>query len=105
MAIISLETFKMLAEIPCDVGGLSPLDGKISKLIEFVEKDFLKIRGIAFAVDTLGAVVYPDNGESIAFEMVQFRLTGGLLTAGDPVLNGYPVSIVGAVERYAVGLL
>lgn len=50
------------------------LDARIATLIPIVEDDYLTIRNKAFETDDEGAIVYPDNSETVAAEMVMYKI-------------------------------
>ena len=90
-------------------------DDVIRMLIPAVENDYLLIRGKAFNLtdDSDEGTDYPENSEVIASEMIAFklnsRLTSGIksehigsysYSKDEKLLNGYPLSIVGLIERF-----
>jgi len=68
--IIELEKFKLLKGI---ADGKN--DAQITALIAVVEDDFVSIRNKEFETDNKGNVVYPKGSESIAFDMINYRLS------------------------------
>lgn len=98
----------------------STYDTQIDLFIPHVEADFLRIRGVAFDLDSNDDIDYPDNAELISAQMIGYLLkTTGFnsgtysdkmsesigsysYSRGGKVesLMGYPLSIVGRIERY-----
>jgi len=91
-------------------------DAKINIALGRAEKDYLAIRGIPFdTVDDEGVTtVYPDQADYTAAEMVCYLCNyaqyqgrgnksesiGDRSETHDDKLRGYPVSIVGTIDRY-----
>ena len=90
-------------------------DIKINMAIRKAEQDYLKIRGIPFEIDD-EEIVYPESADYTAAEMVCYLLgigdyegrgkgsesIGGRAVTFDQKMFGYPVSIIGTIDRYAV---
>jgi len=91
-------------------------DAKINITIARAEKDYLTIRGIPFdTVDDLGVTTsYPTNSDYIAAEMVCYlcnyaqyqgrgqksEALGDRSESHDDKICGYPLSIVGTIDRF-----
>jgi hypothetical protein len=97
-------------------------DSKIDLLIPHIEAAFERIRGIDFDEDSNDVIEYPENAEMIAAEMIGYKLQMSPLTSGafdnkqsetigsysytkgsaitQKMLMGFPISIVGQIERY-----
>lgn len=90
------------------------IDTKISTKITRAEQDYLAIRGLPFDKDALDATVYPTGSSDTAAEMVCYLLELGryqgrgntaetedkIQKTYDAKWNGYPLSIVGCIERF-----
>jgi hypothetical protein len=88
-------------------------DGKINLFLPRCEADYLAIRGIPYSVED-DEIVYPSGADSVAAEMCCFlaglgRYTGrgkiaeslGSRSATyEKMLMGYPMSIIGSIDRY-----
>lgn len=93
-------------------------DELIRALIPQVEADYLLIRNRAFEDDSNDELVYPDNAELVAAQMIGYLLTeqaksGAFLSSErvrsysysinngqDSFKHGYPVNIVRKIKRY-----
>jgi hypothetical protein len=89
------------------------LDAEITMNIARAESDYLRIRGIAFELDD-DAIVYPTSASYVAAEMVCYlsgigriggrgksiESLGGRSSNYEQKILGYPISIVGTIERY-----
>lgn len=100
-------------------------DVKIDALIPKVEADYLLIRNVPFDTDEADNIVYPSGSDVTAVEMISFKIgqsgkkigeAGRVLTAEsidsyrasfanamDKAVIGYPLSIVGNIERFIYG--
>jgi hypothetical protein len=90
------------------------LDDEITLQIDRAELNFLQIRGIDFAKDNNGDIIYPGSADLIAAEMVCYLMgigrfsgrgmqsssLGGRSGQYEAKLFGYPISIVGSIARY-----
>ena len=111
MAIITLAKAKTYLGITTTAS-----DALITLLIPQIEGDFLIIRNAPFDEDSNDDIVYPDNAELVAAQMIGYRIstlqnTSGLksekigsyaYTNADSadLIKGYPKSIVASIERY-----
>ena len=113
MAIVDLETVKTFLQITDDTK-----DDLIEKLIPQVEADFLLIRNREFEDDSNDDLVYPDNAELVASQMIGYMLTeqaqtGNYLSSerirsysysantGEANFQlGYPKNIIKRIKRY-----
>jgi hypothetical protein len=89
------------------------LDAEITMNISRAESDYLRIRGIPFELDD-DEIVYPTSANYVAAEMVcylsgigrlggrgkQIESLGGRSSNYEQKILGYPISIVGTIERY-----
>ena len=87
-------------------------DTSITRMITRAEQDYLQIRGREFETDDYGAVVYPDGADIVGAEMACYLLglyegrglasgsIGGKSSTYEKKIAGYPVSIVGQIDRY-----
>ena len=89
-------------------------DARITLYINKSESDYLLIRGIPYVVDDNDAIVYPDNSNIVAAEMVcylmklgpfqgrgkQSESIGGASDSYDKKIYGYDTSIVGSIDRF-----
>ncbi len=90
------------------------IDTKINAKLTRVEQDYLAIRGLPFDKDALDATVYPTGASDTAAEMVCYLLELGryqgrgntaetedkIQKTYDMKWNGYPLGIVGCIERF-----
>lgn len=90
------------------------LDREITLMIDRAEVDYLRIRGIDFETDDSDATVYPDAADMVAAEMVCYLMgigrlngrgktdeqLGGRRSNYERKIFGYPISIVGNIERF-----
>ena len=86
-------------------------DVEIERYIKRAEQDYKKIRGVAFDSDD-NVTVYPDGADLVSAEMVLYLMgvIEGRGTDSDSLgdrnqsyekkIAGYPVSIVGQIDRY-----
>jgi hypothetical protein len=110
-----------LAEVKSYLGLTdSTYDSFIEANIPRVENTMLIIRNIPWDTDELGNTVYPPGSDAIAAEMIGYKIKTKK-SSGDEVssesidsysvsfnssqskIEGYPVSIVGDIERFADG--
>ena len=91
-------------------------DAKINITLARAEKDYLSIRGIPFEVSPTDGttIIYPTNSDYTAAEMVCYLCNyaqyqgrgqkseglGDRSETHDDKIQGYPLSIVGTIERY-----
>ena len=97
-------------------------DSKIDLLIPHIEAAFERIRGVPFDEDSNDVIEYPENAEMISAEMIGYKLVTSPFTSGtysdkksesigsysytrlngskSEMLMGFPISIVGQIERY-----
>ena len=87
-------------------------DKRIEIFINRAERDYLSIRGRAFDTDDDGNIIYPDGADIVGAEMVCYLLgayegrgknsdgIGGRSNSYEKKIAGYPVSIVGQIDRY-----
>lgn len=106
--IIDLEKYKLLNNIKSDEDDL-----KLRALIEMVESDFLFIRAKAFDKDENSQIIYPENSEAVALDMLNYKLQDmkriGLNSEsiGDYSYSktsspySYPTSIIKRITRFA----
>lgn len=78
MPIITLEKYKILADIPVED---TTQDEKIKAYIDIIESDYLNIRNKPFDTVTNEEtgeqdIIYPSGAEFTAFEMLQYKLNG-----------------------------
>lgn len=110
MSIVSSSEVKTILGI--SVSDIS-LDGFIDMLLPEVEADFLLIRGTPFEKDSDENNVYPSGSKLIAAQMIGWHLEnrksigidsksldGFSETKTKDLLNGYPKSVVGRIERF-----
>lgn len=87
-------------------------DKRIDIFINRAERDYLSIRGRAFETDDDGKTIYPDGADIVGAEMVCYLLgayegrgknsdgIGGRSNSYEKKIAGYPVSIVGQIDKY-----
>jgi hypothetical protein len=95
--------------------GYTTDDALITMYLTKAEKDYLRIRGIAFEIDAdTEETVYPEGSDTTAAEMVCYLLGwgtfegrgvagesfGGKAATFDKKICGYPYSIVGGIDQY-----
>jgi hypothetical protein len=91
-------------------------DAKINLMIPRAESDYLKIRGVPFDLSEVDGttIIYPDSASLTAAEMVCYlchyalyqgrgeksESLGDKSESHDEKICGYPVSIVGTIDRF-----
>ena len=95
----------------------STYDARIDLLIPHIEADFEAIREASFEEDSNDDIIYPDNAERIASEMIAYKIStvglnngqyndkqsesiGGYSYTRGKYINGYPEHIVSGIEKY-----
>jgi len=115
MAIVTRRTVKEFLQITSDT-----YNNMIDMFIPMVEKDFEIIQNRPFDIDSNDDTEYPDNAEYIVSQMIGYNLSNSAFSskaygdkksesiggysytrnAKDDMLKGYPLSIVGKIQRF-----
>ncbi len=107
MAITTLENVKTVLGIEGE-----EQDEKIALLIELAEEDYLRIRNKPFDIDEEEEIIYPLGAESVAIDMISYKLSNPSMGVSneklgdhsvtyntDKMFGGYPVSVTGRIKR------